>query len=517
MPAAKETRRRDIYLIAVLAMAAAFTIFWTLYAAYAYNTFQDQYFDMGELPYSLYMHLCCTSMTAGLQYFVFGNHLSPFAILLLPLSAAWPSPLSTVAVQDLFMAMAAVMAYLICRDMLQFRQLGLVMTLLFLVSPAIIGPASFDVHLEGFMPFFYLLAFYLYMRGSGKWFLASYALLASIMESAPYVGATLIAGLAFYEYVHYRRSREFDKATHRKRLALLAAAAAITLVFVAFYTLVTAALVHDYATGLYASLPPYARVIDFMGAQATAILNPASSAIAQNPSGFILFPILGLLILFLGFGITALADPLLTSILIGAWLFEVFYLRNFAFATPIYQYYLYAISGSLVGSVLGAKILMARKDALGALFRSRSFVPAAALSFGLVVSAFVLFLFTFLHMPVALSTFVSAAAPNAPNYASIEAALASIPSNASLMVQPDVFPHTIYHNIETELPPDLTQIDLPSNTLSFYWFRPQYIAVYRNDSTDDTMFTASFNVYAYMGDNYTTYYNSSAFAIYRLK
>jgi uncharacterized membrane protein len=513
----------DPYFVSVLILAIAFASFWITSTNYVYGTFNDAYFDMGQLPSSLFMHLYYPGLTQGLQYLVFGSHVSILAILLIPGFALWSSAMYAVALQDIFLALAGVMAYIICGDIVKNRPFGLIMAILFFLNAGLIGAVNFNVHLEGFLPFLYLLSFYLYMKGRLRWFLVSIVFLLSIMETMPFIAATLIAGLLFYEYVHYAKSSSFDKTAHKHRLAMLGAAFILIIAFELFYVWAVSTLLYDYSIGMHGSLPPDARVIDFVSPQVGALINP--SGIATN-QGLFYVALLGAVMLFLSFGITSLLDPILTAIFLGQWLIEVFILRNWAFALPNFQYYLYAIGSAFVAAIIGISILQERKRKkniiIDFLFRNVNYVRAAALPIGIAVSIMP-FLLLYGNMYSTMFGFLYHSSGTLSNYAGIDDALASIPYNATVMAQSSIYPH-LEHNMQLELSPEVYQVVFTSKgyaavNFTFYWFKPQYIAIDRNNPTYDLeMNSSSFNVYSYMGDNYSVYYNSTnGFEIFELK
>ncbi len=513
----------DLYLVSAIILAVVFASFWITSTNYVYGTFNDGYSDMGQLPSSLFMHLYYPYLTQGLQYLAFGTHISFFALLLIPGFALWSSPMYVVALQDIFVALAGIMAYVICRDILKSRPFGLIMAILFFLNAGIMGAVNFNVHLEGFLPFFYLLSFYFYMKGRMRWFIVSIALLLSIMETMPFIAGTLIAGLLFYEYLHYVKSPSFDKKVHRRRMMALGIAIILVIAFELFYIWAVRTLLYDYSAGMYGSLPPDARVIDFVTPQIGALLNPSN--IGKDQALFY-YALAGAAMLFLSFGITSLVDPVLTAILLGLWLTEVFFLDNWGFALPTFQYYLYVTGSALVASVLGISILQERRKRrnriAGFLSRNLNYVRAAALPIGIIASA-IPFLYLYASMHGTMFGFIYHGSGTLSSYTGIDNALASIPYNATVMAQSVIYPH-FEHNMQLELSPVVHQIVFTSKgyaavNYTFYWFKPQYIAIYRNSSTyDEEMNSSSFNVYSYMGDNYSVYYNSTdGFEIFKMK
>ncbi len=267
---------------------------------------------MGQIPYAAYMHLHYPSVIPGLQYLAFGNHVSIFAFLLTGVFALWPSPMSFIALQDISLAIAAILIYLIGKEVLRNRSIGFLMSLAFLFNAGVIGIVIFNIHLEGFILLFYILSFYLYMKNNIAGFVLSYMAMLTLMESLPFLGATLLAGLLYYEFVHRRRSPSFDDRVHRKRMAAIAICIIITISFELFYSYAIGALLSQYASGQYSGMPPDIKIINFIGFQLQAL---GSNGIDQISSTLLIFGMVGTFLVIFSFGITSLVDPVMFIIL----------------------------------------------------------------------------------------------------------------------------------------------------------------------------------------------------------
>lgn len=93
---------------------------------------------MGAFMSTFYQHLSCPNVV-GLQYLVFSNHIAPFLLLVLPFFALFPYPIVLFAIQAIFLALAAMAIYFVCKDLLNSRSIGLVLAFAFLISPAVRG------------------------------------------------------------------------------------------------------------------------------------------------------------------------------------------------------------------------------------------------------------------------------------------------------------------------------------------------------------------------------------------
>jgi len=496
-------------------LAVSYILYWSYFEFYKYSTFQSSYFDMGYMPHSLYLHLYSPQMIPGLQYFVFGEHLSLFAFQVLAAFALLQNPMTPILLQELSLALASIVAYMIGKRILNNRMVGLALGFAFLINAGVRGITVYDFHLEGFIPLFYLLAFYFYMRDSKKGFLISYALLLSTIETSLVVGLTLLAGVFFYELFWNRKLSGEERKRQNKRKGMLIAALAITILFGIFYIGVANSLTTSYQNGGYAITPPNQKLVNFFSFQLQTLENPGG--VSYSPYGLYLMGTAGLINLFLGFGTTSLVNPLLSILLVSPWIGEVFILHNLVFATFNNEYYAYAIGGALVSAVLGMLIISKAKmpGLLGRLFPSNLYqISGTIFSLSIMISL-LLFLITFPLPPFLLN-----GAPNL-NYTQINFLISQIPANAYLMSDVSLNPH-LYYVQNLELTPNIqlkgftpsgfSTIDAP-----LYWFRPTYIAFDTNFSDFGTIQNANFSIYAYMGSNYTLYRSAGGLQIYRLK
>jgi hypothetical protein len=97
------------------------------------------------------------------------------------------------------------------------------------------------------------------------------------------------------------------------------------------------------------------------------------------------------------------------------------------------------------------------------------------------------------------------------NSAQINAGLAMIPKNASVMTQISIATHLFYIR-NLELTPNYNNA---TENLTYNWVAPDYIVLDKNISDYNLFLSNSFNVYDYMAKNYTIYYNASGFYIYK--
>lgn len=503
---------KDRHLQALLVLCIIYATYWTLYGNYQYTTYNDQFFDMGAFMSTFYQHLSCPNV-AGLQYLVFSNHIAPFLLLVLPFFALFPYPIVLFAIQAIFLALAAMAIYFVCKDLLNSRNIGLVLAFAFLISPAVRGLTIYDFHEEAFIPLLYILSFYFLWKADRKHFIIAYSLMLGVFEPSVVVGLALLAGLLFYELL-YDRGISKDHAAYEKRMRLIAIGVAITILFGLFYFGLDAYLLNAYQSAPYSSVPPIEKVIPFLSVQINSLVNSTTVQSIPGHSLYLAYygPI-GTAIEFLGFGITSLISPVLSMILLSPWLGELFIMGNVSFAFPESQYLGFFSGASVVAAIMGLLIIKERRTFLSRWIRygSRRFELSyifCTLLAAIIISALIL---------MGTNSVQSLLLDNAPaiNYTQINSAIAAIPLNTSVMAQSDLSPH-LYGHCSLELAP-INRQWISTYTPTVFWFKPQYIILDKKLSGYYLMVDngAGFGVYNYAKGNYTEVYNKSG--VYILK
>jgi len=188
----------------------------TVYMYFRNATFTTHFFDLGNFEQPLYMTLF------GHQFFVvnaspnvikeqvlpwfvtgwpnstfyFTADFSPMLILLLPFYAIFPNPVTLALVQNLALALPALLIFRVVED--EGRRLWV--SLLYLGYAPLYFVAIWDFHTEVFFPLFLFLMVY-FLKSNRRWFLASAVLFLSINQAAPVLLFLLLPYL-------YKKSRD---------------------------------------------------------------------------------------------------------------------------------------------------------------------------------------------------------------------------------------------------------------------------------------------------------------------
>jgi uncharacterized membrane protein len=491
-------KKIDLLLVLAIVFAVLYMLFWDFYALQRYNTFSSTFFDIGLADYNLYTYSNYPAFTTGLQYFVFMNHLTFFMPLLLLVYRLLGNPFSFIWLQNFFIAATAVVIYLIGRNALKSKKIGIALGIAFLLNPGVWSLSVFDAHLEGLLPFFYLLSLYYYMRNS-RLFIVSFVLLLGIIDTGSVLALFFVLGLLAYELL--MNSRKHGRLTAKgvigiakeRRVKMLLVATVIAIAFIAFYWLASLTLLQQYAAGSYKALPPELKDMNFIGEQKAIIYN--NGPIASNSIG--IMALLWLFGIFLAFGISTLIAFIPSIIFLAPWLVEVFVVRNYLFITPYMQYYAYAIGG-IAGAILGIHAI-----------RQKSI----KISENALLEAIAVFSVVFLVSFIAVYPLQSPYALHS-NYNSIDTLLASLPGNATVLAQGSITPH-LYNRLFVENAPDEKPKWFEPLNYTTYWFKPEYIIIDTQVSDFAAMDSGSFNVYEYVSANYTVYDDLDNITVYK--
>jgi uncharacterized membrane protein len=379
--------------------------------------------------------------------------------------------------------------------------------------PGVWGIVSFDVHVEAFIPLFFLLSFYFYMKNRRICFLASYITMVSTVETAPFVGISLLLALALYELAYVKADTRSSISSRNARLKILLAAFLITLAFIAFYYYVIGTLLSSYNFGAYSSMPPFLKVVNFLSIQTSSLSN--ISSVQYNKA---LLPYLvwwGIAILFFGFGLTGFRNIVISGVLVSPWILQILIIHNTNFGNPWSYYYSYVVGGALVAATLGFMILMRRgRRSKAEAQRLARILAMATILFSVALSL------VFLSPQYYFHDFFPSNWTVVHNYQPVENLLRHLPQNSSVMAQPSIAAH-LYWMPYIELPPNETVwgftptgFSLNINITSYYRV-PDYIVINRNLSDSKRLNNTEFNLGNYIDGNYMPYFSSGGFEVYK--
>ncbi len=457
----------DVCLALAIVFTAASAAYWFMFSINSYNTFHE-YEDLGGFVYDMYYHLHYPGIVGGLQYLVFGNHIAPDLLMMLPAYAVFQSPLTLVFIQALVLSITGFVLFFVARNLLKDGKLALLLATAYFLNPGIHSMLIFDFHPESLIILFYILTFYFYMKKKRGRMVISLLLLLGSMEVAPFLGVTLGLGLGLYEFLHNR-----DKSVRRDNVRFALIITIISLVALITYNLIAAHLTSAYASE-YAGVPSSLRVISFNSNVMNTLIGVLNGSeqfagMAYGMGG-LYYIVTGLVIVFLGFGIASLLDPLTSIVLTSPWLVEVFVMGNLSFAMTANQYFSFALGSIIVATILSMK-RMTEQRKMRALFSS---VFASSMIVFVVILTVMSPLFVRPEFAGNLgqSFMFQVNATQEKYYSELNYVISKISPNASLMAPYFTMPR-LYARKYFEIIP----VGPLNNTLSIYlpWFTPQYI------------------------------------------
>lgn len=170
------------WILMAIYIAFTFSICLFKYFTYRYNALDLAIFN--QVFYN-------TSMGRLFQFSIhptlyLGDHFKPMILLLTPFYSIYRSPLMLLLLQSLFLALAAIPLYLICKKHLT-PLLSTLVIILYLFNPVTLDINLFEYHLLPMAVFFLLWAFYFYDQNKFKPFLAFIILSLLIREDVSFV------------------------------------------------------------------------------------------------------------------------------------------------------------------------------------------------------------------------------------------------------------------------------------------------------------------------------------------
>jgi hypothetical protein len=123
------------------------------------------------------------------------------------------------------------------------------------------------------------------------------------------------------------------------------------------YAAIVGALNHAYLAGQYPTLPQFLKLNGIVGEEISGIAATygPGGAISQYFTYFPLYLVFAVVMVFLGFGIAGLLDPIMTVLLVSPWLAAAFLI---GFVNSIFlwdQYFGYALGGGMIATILAIK------------------------------------------------------------------------------------------------------------------------------------------------------------------
>ncbi|MFC1708957.1 DUF2079 domain-containing protein [Candidatus Omnitrophota bacterium] len=147
----------------VLILVSAYIAFFSFISILRYNTFNFHDQDLSIHAQTVWNILHGSTHSSILGFSFLGNHLNLILFPIAPIYAIFPSALTLLLLQTLFIGLGAVPLYLIAREVLE-KKFAIFFSLLYLIFPALHFCNYYEFHPVTFVPFFFMFMFYYFQK-----------------------------------------------------------------------------------------------------------------------------------------------------------------------------------------------------------------------------------------------------------------------------------------------------------------------------------------------------------------
>ena len=197
----------DKYTATSFIISLIFAVIFSVFSIVQYYSVGTSAYDLGINAQDLWAFIHNGSFyTPLLNENIFVQHFTIFKFIQIPLYYLFPSPITLMIFEDVFIALAGYVVYLISTEILKHkinsRKILFMVSLIFLISyemsPYVQSLVSFPFHNMAFLPFFFLLAFYSFITEKRALQLVSIIFIISLHANFVYIVAILLIYEFFY-------------------------------------------------------------------------------------------------------------------------------------------------------------------------------------------------------------------------------------------------------------------------------------------------------------------------------
>lgn len=195
------------YALFGLLISIIFAILYSIFSIIQYYAIGTTAFDLGLNAQALWAFIHTGSFyTPLLNENLLVQHFIIFKFIQIPLYYLFPSPVTLMIFEDIFIALAGYIVYLISGEILKSRikskriifSISVIFLISYEMSPFVQSLVSFPFHDMAFLPFFFLLAFYSFLTERRVLQIASIIFIISLHANFVYIVAILILYEFFY-------------------------------------------------------------------------------------------------------------------------------------------------------------------------------------------------------------------------------------------------------------------------------------------------------------------------------
>jgi uncharacterized membrane protein len=248
------TMFHDRYFVFTAIIGILFSSIFSAYSIYKYYALDASAFDLGLHANILWNALHGQLFYSGLLGGSFmAEHFAPFEYLQLPIYYIYPSPVSILLFQDVFLAMAVLPLYKIMQFLFKSRikdshLYGIIIYIVAIsyeVSPFTASIYSFDFHNMAFLSFFVFTAIYAFLYNKKILNIAMLILIVSLHSNFVYISLMII----LFEILYSRKYPDLGLIFSRIKYRRILASYFILFVFIGFLYIEVAGFSKGYITG----------------------------------------------------------------------------------------------------------------------------------------------------------------------------------------------------------------------------------------------------------------------------
>jgi len=195
----------QVCLVSILSVI--YFIYFTVVSFFRYDNFYTGRFDLGNMAQTVWNTLhgrvfLLTDPNGTQQISRLAFHADFILILLTPFYAIWQNPKMLLLIQTFVVAAGAMYLYIIARDVLKSRNLGLTLAFAYLINPSVERANIFDFHAVTLVTAIFFGMYYYFLKKNYTMFFI-FAILAALCKEQIWLIIALFGLLVFF--IHKRR------------------------------------------------------------------------------------------------------------------------------------------------------------------------------------------------------------------------------------------------------------------------------------------------------------------------
>lgn len=165
--------------IILLIINLFFFFFYSYHSLNKHFQYDSHAFDLGIYTQSTYLYGQGIFYNTLKRMNLLGDHFGPILVLIAPLYRIYPSPVTLLLIQALFVSLASIPIYLVALSLLKNKLLSFLITLSYLTSVGVIAAVNFDFHLAtiSVLPLSLIVYFWYFKKWRLYWLTLAISLL----------------------------------------------------------------------------------------------------------------------------------------------------------------------------------------------------------------------------------------------------------------------------------------------------------------------------------------------------